>query len=90
MTRLKKQITHRSSPKVYAFAHAHAHDARTYTGHTQALDCTLTHTHWEKIKCFNQLATAHNEDPLSPSYQLPSATYLCLQRADFSLFLQPA
>lgn len=38
MTRLKKQITHRGSPKACAFTYAHAHDT-----HKVFTELTLAH-----------------------------------------------
>ena len=98
MTRLKKKRLHRSNPKAFSsLVQMHMYDC-SCAGRTLASAHTYTDMHahpqtrtlWKEIKCFNQLATVHNEDPLSHSYQLPSATYLCFQRADFSLLLQPA
>lgn len=90
MTRLKKTDNTPQQPEGLHF-HTRARTntlARARDAHRHL--SSHLHTHQEQIKCFNQLATAHNEDPLSSSYQLPSATSLCLQRADFSLLLQQA
>lgn len=75
MTRLKKTDNTPQQPKGLLF-HTCKLAQQTLSSvilHTHTL--SLTHTHEEQIRCFNQLAAAHNEHSLSPSYQLPSATY---------------
>lgn len=47
MTRLKKQITHRGSPKACGFTHAHA---LSHAQDTHKLLTVLAHTHYEKKK----------------------------------------
>lgn len=76
MTRLKKKkkITPQQ-PQGLLFSGADAHVGLFVQG-THTCFCTHTytgmHAHpqtrklWKEIKCFNQLATAHNEDPSKP------------------------